>query len=731
MIFPDNEPPLLLALNGNKPVFCTSCQGALLAEDRLLVGTTEPDRQGLWLLSEAKLKLQGAQRLSRARPPERLFAVDAHTFLALDGHMLAKYRLDNNTVHTESILRLDGKPMHAVADRLDTMALVYPNGMIELISHQFGLYSRIRHQLSFADIASVLIAGEQQLLFVIGNWADAEPASAVAVLDGKTGGLLCYFPYEEELTQEKVDEIWKKNARLRFDREGSVRASEEDLCKGYIDGSQETCQELLKQIVTGDDLANQARDLPVTIKLPLQLRPDSPFGRLRPRYQLLHRPGSELPLGIEVTVLDPDGSQRQIAQQDIVLQENDTGVELTFAATFSQVGVHRLQVTGFLGKSSSRLKSLRRGTDPAIRVTELNPFRFQAGLAGQHAYLFTGHRALIEQIYLGIQQNSSILGSRRQGKSSLLNNLFERLRERRRLPHVIPARLSFDSLAETGRPESIEFIERIFSSLYEAVELRELCGLEQPYTFSSFSEAEKRLKALGARLQNMLGADARLVVLIDETDAHKDCKRTETDRIGTLFNSYAGWLSLVAFGLPAMLTGSDTTVSSGWIRFLYTRTFMQPLEDDELRAIVFKGIKGRYTVPEETMHCLCTYAVGRPHDLQVLMHEAVEQANHAGTAVITPEMVDTALRDRLVPIYENYLEPLKTYEQKHAKEAAYLRSALASDFETTFTRLNSVRRAEREAVYSFAYDWGFVKGRTGDTVHFPYALIKAWLATTA
>lgn len=668
-----------------------------------------------------------------AMTPHILLGAGPNRYIAVKGYDLSLFEFSDTGYRLHrSRTTLHQAPVKWAVNARD-LAVAFPDASVALFSHSHGLRLVKHHQTSFAGIDAIAHSNEQRIFFIIGHWPDDPEATAVMFLDGRTGDVLLYLPYAALPEESELDRKWRNlSKRLGNIRQGS-QARLEDIAQGNLDNRRDNQQRLLNEITATLETQNFVRDVQNQVIFRLEVPAASCFQQLHVRYNLLGGGGRELPLSAEPELISPGDHHYLIPVNKVSLEQDGKTVLGKFSHTFKSKGVHRIRITLSLGAGTASLQIKQ-----DIRVTEKNPFAYQKGLQGENAFLFVGHEDIMQWVTESIGGDCcTILGSRRQGKSSLLHTCGAKFMRKARVD-VVPVYISFEPLISNGRgdpssPDNHEmtgaaaFIEQIFRYIRARPDLARLCDVTDFGSFNTFNEAENRLDLLGARLGSTLGRSFKLVILADEVDCHTQMSIEESAVIGSLLHNRA-WLWMVSAGLPSLRAPVKTIDNSGLVRFFAKACFLQPLSDPELKEIIQRGCGRRFHVPDHVFRQIAKYATGRPYDLQVLMHHSVAQAIKQTTNEITTAMVDQAFKEYLVPIYrDSYMAALLEFEEESPERAREYREYLNEDFDDQFKRINTATNTQ--AIYKHAFKWGYVRNDTGSEVHMPYALVRAWFET--
>ena len=481
--------------------------------------------------------------------------------------------------------RLDGNPVRLTAAGED-VALVYDDNSVQMLSRRYGWASRGHHLTSFNSIHDVVFMSERGFLYVIGTWDESaggtgsdKPLYGSCLLDSRSGDLILYY----DLDPKGFDEATLSTDLLSFirahERIPDARMSKEEWGEGLYDGSAEGGNFILQRISVPPSQMTycEGQDLALEIRL----TPKDPLSRLRPIYDV---PGAvgKMPLRVELQISDAEGVGHAVPTDTVELVELGSDVVVRFPWRFHRSGDYTVAPSVFLG--------------PAMRVLELserlpvrpnNPYDHGPGLTEGNAYLFVGHEEMLSRLEGDVRRmNVMVCGSRRQGKSSLLNMLLPRLRNIGS-GDLVAARVSFDLVekSDSAGGHSVGVIRALLAGLHRNEEYQRIFALPNPDTITDRAKAKNAVADICQQLHDVLGENARLIMLADEVNKLIDFK-DRAEFIGALLNDYSRSFQIVAFGLPVDFSAHVNNLSnSGFPRFLTQRRFLRPLSDQEITAL--------------------------------------------------------------------------------------------------------------------------------------------------
>jgi hypothetical protein len=411
-----------------------------------------------------------------------------------------------------------------------------------------------------------------------------------------------------------------------------------------------------------------------------------------------------------------DAASHSVSTKDINIQELEGGeLEVTFPWKFERFGDYLLDIQLFLGPAFKKIV-----TEIKLQVRPMNPYYYEHGVADMH-YLFTGHKKLLDDLIEMRKSNLLVLGSRRQGKSTLLQMLCYELRKNEE--DIVVVDLTFDSLDKTS--SAFDFIKQIFSRIESIKEYQDLLESYQRSLMKDFNSAQDALSKFLQQLPSQLGTSARLVVLVDEFNSFTKFE-DKGEAIGSLISKYD--FNVIAFGIPYNVAGEiDIKSNSGLPRFFTEKKYIEPLTPTEIRNLAEKPINGRYIINTSVLNKLCDFAQGRPFDAQVMLKAGLQSAIRKGKEEITLTDIEEAFRNKLTEIYkDHYIKVLDTFDKDYHDIAKQWRTILNKDGLLTATKIfNDLKIDEIGDFFWLFFEVGYVKS-SGTTLHLPPALLNAW-----
>jgi hypothetical protein len=632
--------------------------------------------------------------------------------------------------------RLDGTPVRLTADGED-VALVFDDNSVQLLSRRYGWASRGHHLTSFTTIHDVVFMSERGFLYVIGTWDDSAADGAggkdggkrktlfgTCLLDSRSGDLVLYY----DLDPKGFDEAALSKDLLDFiraqERIPDAQMSQEDWSQGLYDGSAEGGNFILQRISVPASQQTYCEGQDLTLEI--RLAPKDPLKRLRPIYDV---PGAvgQMPLRVELQVSDADGVGHAVPTDTVELIDRKPDVLVRFPWHFHRSGDYTVEPSVFLGPAMRALALPER-----LPVRPNNPYEHGPGLTESNAYLFVGHDEMLSRLEADVRRNNvMVCGSRRQGKSSLLNMLLPRLRNIGS-GDLVAVRVSFDLVekSDTEGGHSIGVIRAMLAELHQYEEYQRIFALPDPDTITDRVKAKNAVADLCQQLHEVLGENARLILLADEVNKFIEYE-DRAEFIGALLNDYSRSFRLVAFGLPVDFGQHVNTLSnSGFPRFLTQRRFLRPLSDREITALATGPIKGRYEVDRAALDELIKRAAGRPFDAQVMLRKALDQTIGEGRSTLNAKDIVRAFHAELVPTYKSYLmDALTAAEAACPDEIKDWKEELKADFWEGVRIINGLD-SQSSAAQAEILKYGFVRGDNGEYLNIPPAMLAAWVGLT-
>jgi hypothetical protein len=616
----------------------------------------------------------------------------------------------------------------------EDVALVFDDNSVQLLSRRYGWASRGHHLTSFTTIHDVVFMSERGFLYVIGTWDDSAADGAggkdggkrktlfgTCLLDSRSGDLVLYY----DLDPRGFDEAALSKDLLDFiraqERIPDAQMSQEDWSQGLYDGSAEGGNFILQRISVPASQQTYCEGQDLTLEI--RLAPKDPLKRLRPIYDV---PGAvgQMPLRVELQVSDADGVGHAVPTDTVDLTEHNNDVVVRFPWRFHKSGDYTVEPSVFLG--------------PAMRVLSLpgpvpvrpgNPFEYGPGLTESNAYLFVGHEEMLSHLAEDVRSmNVMVCGSRRQGKSSLLNMLLTRLRSIGS-GDIVAVRVSFDEVLESDSPgrASVGVIRALLSELHRYEEYVRVFALPDPDTITNEHKAKAALANIGREINEAYGSSGRLVLLADEVNTFEHFSDTG-QFISSMLNYNADFFRIIAFGLPGGYE-VNTLNNSALPSLLLQRRFLRPLSDREITALATGPIQGRYDIDSDALTELIRRAAGRPFDAQVMLRKALEKNIGEGRSTLSAKDIIRAFHAHLVPAYQSYLlDALKAAQTADLEEMQDWEEELKADFWKGLRIINNLD-SKRSPARKEIWKYGFLRGDTGEYLNLPPAMLAAWVGS--
>lgn len=294
----------------------------------------------------------------------------------------------------------------------------------------------------------------------------------------------------------------------------------------------------------------------------------------------------------------------------------------------------------------ARARARRLAEETSARQREALARAFNPYISGEpirHAAMFFGRDELLKRIFNALHQNSIMIhGERRMGKTTLLYQLAEQLRQADDPEWVfVPVYVDLE-----GTPE-----ERFFHHLMDAIwgalqgyltddtfDPRFLNAAPDTYDDRDFAAD---LRALLDRLKEVVEPRKfRVILLMDEMDVVSSYNTLAQQQLRRIF------MSSLAINLGAVVAGIH--ISKAWDRLespwynLFNEIALEPFPPEEARKLLSEPVRGVYEWEPAALEFVINHAGGRPYRLQQYALEAVNLMLADGRLRITQADVLTA-----------------------------------------------------------------------------------------
>ena len=237
--------------------------------------------------------------------------------------------------------------------------------------------------------------------------------------------------------------------------------------------------------------------------------------------------------------------------------------------------------------------------------------------------LFFGRHEQLKRILTVLHRNSVMIhGERRIGKTSLLFQLADRLREASDPDCVfVPVLVDLE-----GTPET-EFFHRLMEAIVEVLPADERAKLELAYRPSATEytarDMRRDLRLIIAHLQEQATKTVRLILLLDEVDVMNDYDQLTQQQLRRIF------MEQFAQNLGAVVAG--VRISKAWDRLespwynLFNEIELMPFGREDALALLQEPVKGVYRWDQDALEFIVAHANGRPYRIQQYGMESVNR----------------------------------------------------------------------------------------------------------
>ena len=265
----------------------------------------------------------------------------------------------------------------------------------------------------------------------------------------------------------------------------------------------------------------------------------------------------------------------------------------------------------------------------------------------RRAEMFFARRELLNRMASGLHQNSIMVqGERRMGKTSLLIQLADLLRETDDPEWVfIPVMADLE-----GTPQEL-FFHHLMEATWGTV--RGYLASPPNLYFHAVAASHYSDRDLSADLRTIITSlkllttprAPRLVLLLDEVDVINGYDTLTQQQLRRIL------VSDLSENVGAVVAGSQisrewTRKESPWYNLFYEIT-LEPFTEEEARQLLTEPVRGVYAWDDEALDYLIALAEGRPHRLQQHGFAAVNHMLAAQRLHITVQDVEAA-RDAIM-----------------------------------------------------------------------------------
>ncbi len=314
---------------------------------------------------------------------------------------------------------------------------------------------------------------------------------------------------------------------------------------------------------------------------------------------------------------------------------------------YPSLAVGALALTALGISSGFAMRARRLAAEKARRQREALARGFNPYISGEPVRepdMFFGRDELLQRIFNALHQNSiMIYGERRMGKTSLLYQLAELLRQADDPEWVfVPVYIDLE-----GTPEP-RFFHQLMEAIAGALQSYLKASATPPLRLHSVAPEAYNdryfvtdLRALLDRLKDTVAPRApRVILLMDEMDVLSSYSTLTQQQLRRIL------ISSLAANLGAVVAGVH--ISKDWDRLespwynLFNEIALEPFAPEEARALLTEPVRGIYEWEPAAIEAVIRRAGGRPHRLQQYALESVNQMLAAGRLRITLADVEAA-----------------------------------------------------------------------------------------
>ncbi|MGQ9490609.1 MAG: two-component regulator propeller domain-containing protein [Anaerolineae bacterium] len=294
----------------------------------------------------------------------------------------------------------------------------------------------------------------------------------------------------------------------------------------------------------------------------------------------------------------------------------------------------------------ARARAQRLTAEKAQRQCEALARGFNPYISGKPIYepnMFFGRKELLQRIFNALHQNNIMIhGERRMGKTTLLYQLANQLRQADDPEWAfVPIYIDLE-----GTPEErffYQLMDAIWSTLQsflqqQTIHLRISTAIPEKYNDLDFTAD---LRELLERLKDMTAPrKLRMILLMDEMDVISNYDTRVQQQFRRIL------MSSLATNLGAVVAGVH--ISKDWDRLespwynLFNEISLEPFTPEEARSLLIEPVRGIYEWEPAAVEFVIRQAAGRPHRLQQYALEAVNRMLAAGRLQITQADVEAA-----------------------------------------------------------------------------------------
>ncbi|MCD6291369.1 MAG: AAA family ATPase, partial [Anaerolineae bacterium] len=256
--------------------------------------------------------------------------------------------------------------------------------------------------------------------------------------------------------------------------------------------------------------------------------------------------------------------------------------------------------------------------------------------------MFFGRRELLQRIIQMLHSNSIMIhGERRIGKTTMLHQIANQLAQRDDPEYrFIPIYMDLE-----GTPQ-----ELFFHTLMEeiAVTVRNYIHKDLDLLFDKMPAETYTDREFTADLRTLLTAlneegetkETRIILLMDEMDILNNYDPIIQQQLRRIFmRTFTRNLGAVVAGIQ--ISKEWDRIESPWYN-LFNEIHLRPFTPEEARELIEEPVKGVYRWDKDAVQFVIKKSEGRPHRIQQICLEAVNQMIEAGRNHITLEDTERA-----------------------------------------------------------------------------------------
>jgi len=294
----------------------------------------------------------------------------------------------------------------------------------------------------------------------------------------------------------------------------------------------------------------------------------------------------------------------------------------------------------------ARARDRRLANELAARQREALERAFNPYISGEpvrQPEMFFARDELLRRIFNALHQNSIMIhGERRMGKTTLLYQLAEQLRQAEDAEWAfVPVYVDLEGTLQTHFFYSLMDVTWGALQAYTLEDPPHLRFNElwpEEYTDREFATD---LKLILENIKEVVAPrKVRVILLLDEMDVVNSYDTVIQQQLRRIF------MSSLALNLGAVVAG--TQISKAWDREespwynMFNEIPLEPFTDDQARQLLIEPVRGIYEWDPEAIEFVLRHAEGRPYRLQQCALEAVNQMLAARRVRIVLEDVQAA-----------------------------------------------------------------------------------------